>query len=245
MKKYELTQVQGKNVLIDISQLFREEVLYVNATSLAKQFGKRIHKYFELDGTKEYHEALKEEILNTPKKGELELLKTSKGRYGGTYIHSLAIVHFLRWLDVRFAVKCDLFIRNTIQEAHDEAVAAKATIKANEQNLNWGILREHGKATRKAETDMIQYFCVYAQKQRGEPYKKNKCPYYILLSKLPYEVLGIKKPKGKRNQLPEPILAEVERIENIMLQLIGEVIADELEYHEAFRVIKREVAAAV
>ena len=40
MSNFNLTTIQGKNIVIDISQLVSKEVLYINATKLALQFGK-------------------------------------------------------------------------------------------------------------------------------------------------------------------------------------------------------------
>ena len=241
MKKYELTTVQGKDIMIDISRLFREEVLYVNATKLAKQFGKRLDHYWKSPETKEYYE-----VLNTHSKGDLELVKTSKGKYGGTYIHSVAIVHFLRYLSIEFAVKCDLYIRGLIQEAHDEKIITKATINANKKNDDWNAIREDGKETRKSLTDTIKSFCRYAEDSREAQYKDNKCPYYPLLSKLVYDALGVNRPKGKkplRDVFATPTIKKIERLENVLIQLIEEAISDEIEYHKAFKRIKREIKA--
>lgn len=239
MKKYNLIQVQGKDVVIDISQLFREEVLYVNATKLAKQFGKRLDVYWKSPETKEYYG-----VLNTTVQRELELVKTAKGKYGGTYIHSDAIVHFLRYLSVEFAVKCDLYIKHKIQEAHDELITTKATIKANKANEAWTITRETGKATRRSLTDTIKMFCKYAEDSREAPYKDSKCPYYLLLSKMVYDVLKLKRPKGKkplRDIFSAPIVTEIKHMEDKLIGLINEVIVEDMEYHKAFKYIKNEM----
>jgi len=239
MKKYELTTVQDKDVVIDISQLFREEVLYINATKLANQFEKRLDHYWNSLETKEYYD-----VLNTRNNGELELVKTSKGKYGGTYIHSFAIVHFLRYLSIEFAVDCDLYLRSKIQEAHDEKTRIVATLEANKANDGWVTIREDGKETRKSLTDTIENFCRYAEDGREEPYENNKCPYYVLLTELVYDALGINRPEGKtplRDVFAKPIVKEIERLEGILIELIEEVIFDEVEYHKAFKHIKKHI----
>ena len=86
--------------------MFREDG-YINMTKAAKHFKKRLLKFWEADGTKEYVAALME-ILNDPKRGYL--VDSKKGRYGGTFCHPKLAVFFARWLDVRFAVWCDLMI---------------------------------------------------------------------------------------------------------------------------------------
>lgn len=243
MKTYELTNVQGKNVVIDISQLFKKEVLYINATKLAKQFGKTsngLYKFLNSGSFKEYENA----VNRITQKGDTLVTKNQRGEYAGTYIHSDLIIYFLRWLDVDFAVKCDMYLRNKIQEAHDELVATRATINANKANEIWTPIRKQSKETRKRLTDTIKTFCKYAEDSRGATYKDNKCPYYILLSKLVYDVLELKRPKDRkplRDIFSAPIVAKIEQMEEEQTILIEEVITNGMEYHEAFKYIKREV----
>ncbi len=126
-----------------------------------------------------------------------------------------------------------------------EAVASKATIAANKANDNWNPVRIIGKETNKSFKDSVKTFCQYAEVQRGESYPKNRCPYYFKLTNLTYDALRVKKPKGKKDELSAPILAEVSRLENKMMILIDDVIADEVEYHKAFKRIKQGVKQAV
>ena len=60
--------------MLDIFQLFRQEILYVNATNVAKQFGKRIDNYMRQDDTKSYID-----ILNTSDVRDLELMRINCG----------------------------------------------------------------------------------------------------------------------------------------------------------------------
>ena len=75
-------------------------------TKAAKHFGKRPAHFLELPGSKEYMDALGE-ALNV---GKSDLWVSTKGRYGATFLHPKLAVFFARWLDVRFAVWCDLMI---------------------------------------------------------------------------------------------------------------------------------------
>lgn len=245
MKKYELTTVQGKDIVIDISQLFKEEVLYINATRLAKQFGKNSKDLYQFLNTKafrEYEDAVNRIHRNIDTIDDILVKKNTRGKYAGTYLHSSLVIYFLRWLDVEFAVKCDLYLKQKIQEAHDELITTRATIAANKANDNWVLTRETGKATRRSLTDTIKSFCKYAEDSREAPYRDSQCPYYPLLSKLVYDVLEIKRPKGKkplRDVFSAPIVAEIKRMENILMELIDDVTAKEMEYHKAFKYIRK------
>ncbi len=50
---------------------------------------------------------------------ESSLLKTKAGRHnGGTWLHPKLAVPFARWLDVRFAIWCDIQIENLLKKNH-------------------------------------------------------------------------------------------------------------------------------
>ncbi|WP_025126477.1 KilA-N domain-containing protein [Pseudomonas sp. PH1b] len=80
---------------------------WINATDVAKRFGKRPVEWLRLPESIKYMEALARH-LNV---GESHhLVRTSKGRAGGTWLHPKLAVSFARWLDVDFAVWADLHI---------------------------------------------------------------------------------------------------------------------------------------
>lgn len=92
---------------------FSEEAWF-NATEVAEQFGKKPSHFLDLDSTKEYITVLCE-ILNAGKTG---IIKTRRGKHGGTWFHSKLAVAFARWLDIRFAIWCDLQIDQIIRGNH-------------------------------------------------------------------------------------------------------------------------------
>lgn len=87
--------------------MFREDG-YISVTKVIQQFpGKRIANFMRLDSTEEYLAVLKQYL------GSESLVVTKRGgRKGeaGTWYHPKLAVFFARWLDVRFAVWCDLMI---------------------------------------------------------------------------------------------------------------------------------------
>lgn len=89
---------------------------WINATDIAKKFGKRPGHWLELPATKEYLAALARH-LNAGKSGSLVV--SSKGRNGGTWLHPKLAVHFARWLDVDFAVWADMHLDAVLRGSGD------------------------------------------------------------------------------------------------------------------------------
>lgn len=125
------------------------EAGWFNATMAAGAFGKRPADWLALDSAKDYIECLTE-IFNCEKSS---LLKTKPGRHqGGTWMHPKLAVAFARWLDVRFAVWCDLqidgLLRGThkVYDWHRERSAAAASFKVMADVLRLAR-QDQGKAT--------------------------------------------------------------------------------------------------
>lgn len=243
MKKYELSTIQGKDIVLDISQLLKEEVLYVNVTRLARQFGKdrrQVDKFLKTKSFLEYENAVFKVIQKSDFKTEQKGLRYSvKGKYGGTYLHSDLLIVFLRWLNPEFAVKCDLFIKHTIQKTHDEKIEARAAMEANRANEQWLATKEHGKNTRLSLTDKIKEFCKYAEQQRGSSYNGG-CPFYIHITQAVYEFLGVESPKaGKaaRDIYSGAVLEIIEETEQAVIQILNEIMAAD----ESRKAIKKQI----
>lgn len=105
--------------------MFREDG-YINMTKACAAFGKRITHFWDNASTDEYLVALHHALAkNTRNSGEFNqedvrlavnyLVEFRRGRTGGTFCHPKLAVFFARWLDVRFAVWCDLMIDNILQ----------------------------------------------------------------------------------------------------------------------------------
>ena len=88
---------------------FRDDA-FLNATAIAKQYGKRVGDYLRNDRTQEYIEALAENLSRTRKitlnKKQLVAVKNG-GTNNGTWLHPKLAIDFARWLDPKFAVWCD------------------------------------------------------------------------------------------------------------------------------------------
>lgn len=134
------------NVTKDFNGLpivFREDG-YINMTKAAKHFGKDLSNFWRLPSTQEYLYALADmafETGNSVKITELpgggySFTESKKGRYGGTFCHPKLAVFFARWLDVRFAVWCDLMIDNILQGNIQTSVVVPTVEAVAESSTN-------------------------------------------------------------------------------------------------------------
>lgn len=89
------------------SFVFREDG-YFNMTKAAAHFGKRLDHFMASPDTKSYVTAL------SPFCGDKEVVSIRRGsglyQGTGTWAHPKLAVFFARWLDVKFAVWCDMMI---------------------------------------------------------------------------------------------------------------------------------------
>lgn len=92
---------------------FREDG-YFNMTHAAKQFGKQLQHFWNASETEAYKDALALAVSSTSKLDDLKIVEVIHGnRYiadRGTWAHPKLAVFFARWLDVKFAVFCDMVI---------------------------------------------------------------------------------------------------------------------------------------
>lgn len=81
---------------------------WINATEVAKRFGKKPIKWLELPSTKSYMAAMTRHLANEVRFSDLKLVETVRGRgKAGTWLHPKLGVRFAQWLDDDFAVWCD------------------------------------------------------------------------------------------------------------------------------------------
>lgn len=86
---------------------------WFNAKEVAAKFGKRPNDWLALDETREYIAAL-DAISNTSQNGIWHRAK--RGNNGGTWLHPKLAVRFAQWLDVKFAVWCDMQIDSILHK---------------------------------------------------------------------------------------------------------------------------------
>ena len=97
----------------------------VNATQMARPFGKRPAKWLELPSTKEFLAKLTE-----VRKSDIGFVRTEKGGNlggGGTWMHEDVALEFARWLSPEFAIWCNDRIKELLRHG---MTATQTTIDA-------------------------------------------------------------------------------------------------------------------
>lgn len=105
------------NYKLTMPVLFQSKDAWINATQIAKQFGKSPKDYLKTERTQEYVAALLKSMFNVEESVALKILteqnqlvKIVQGgnpEYQGTWIHPKLAIDFARWLSADFAVWCD------------------------------------------------------------------------------------------------------------------------------------------
>lgn len=102
--------------------LFQSDDAYLNATQIAKQFGKKTENYLRTDSTKEYLVALEKHLNSVTPKSVTEqnqLVRVIQGGLAteqGTWLHPKLSIHFARWLNADFGVWCDMEIEKMLKK---------------------------------------------------------------------------------------------------------------------------------
>jgi len=103
MSKYEIVKIDDVEVALDLSIFQKTEEFWFNATDVAKVFGKEVRDWLKYDDTHNFFEALLrayphtfvnskcdlQSPLEDPRNRYSYLVKTTRGRYGGTLLHRL------------------------------------------------------------------------------------------------------------------------------------------------------------
>ena len=92
--------------------------LWVNATSICKKYGMRLDNYFISSRTTEYVEELIALGVLT-----LETFKQTvvgKGKKQGVYLHPSLVLHFARWVNVKFSISFDIFTRRELIKIQED-----------------------------------------------------------------------------------------------------------------------------
>lgn len=105
-KKSEKFNFNGNEITFQIGN---DEVM-VNATEMAKPFGKQVFDWRRLPSTIAFMEAIKE-----TKGFSRSLVETVEGRNGGTWIHEDVALEFARWLSPAFAIWCNDRIKELLK----------------------------------------------------------------------------------------------------------------------------------
>ncbi|WJM52033.1 KilA-N domain-containing protein [Pseudomonas asiatica] len=113
MSKQLITREYNGNVFT-----FREDG-YFNMTDAAQAYGKQLNNFWISPATKEYMGALQETLDSN-----VSLVEAKRGV--GTWAHPKLAVFFARWLDVKFAVFCDMVIDDILNKKAELTITQPA-----------------------------------------------------------------------------------------------------------------------
>lgn len=116
---------------------FREDG-YFNMTKAASIFEKDLSNFMRSPDAQEYIDALSNSVDSGL------LVQAKAGRYGGTWAHPKLAVFFARWLDVKFAVFCDMVIDDILNKK------AELTITKPEESAVMQLPKSFAEALRLA-----------------------------------------------------------------------------------------------
>lgn len=131
---------------------------WINATDIAKRFGKRPAKWLELSSTKRYMAALARALGKTDvRKSDFGLVESKKGgSFQGTWLHPKLAVAFARWLDDDFAVWCDLRIDALLRSAPSDIQRLYAAEQRESESSSLASDHARGLARRRWEKPVLQ-----------------------------------------------------------------------------------------
>lgn len=118
--KYEIIEIDNKEVTFDVSNLASSKSLYINATEIGKQFNKRPSNWLKTAETKEYIDAVCR--CSNMSNGDLIEVKQG-GSYQGTWLHNKLFIAYARWLNPIFAVECDTRIQSILEGNPQPAIS--------------------------------------------------------------------------------------------------------------------------
>ena len=114
--KFDVIAGEKGNIALYLHELMNRNInskdVYVNFTDVCALYNKAPAEYLRLDSTKEYHKKIaKMRGITIP------IVKTIKGRYGGSYLHYAGLLNALRWVNIDIAIELDYILEQVFRQA--------------------------------------------------------------------------------------------------------------------------------
>lgn len=90
-----------------------DQEVFINATEMAKCFGKRPNDWLKLPSTRSFLEALS--CGRKSPTSEIQTVMGSSETGGGTWLQEIAAIEFARWLNPMFSIWCNTHIRDLMR----------------------------------------------------------------------------------------------------------------------------------
>lgn len=99
--KYEIIDINSVEVTVDVSLLNKTDEFWFNATEIAKSFSKDVREFLRSEPVNRYIEVILNEG-NSHIKEKDDLIRSKRGRYGGTWLHNELAFEFAGWCSAVF-----------------------------------------------------------------------------------------------------------------------------------------------
>lgn len=133
---YEVANIGGVSVTVDVSLLSKTGEMYFNATEIAKTHGKKVKDFLKLESTKEYIAIVEQERVfkgdDSPLKNYENLVSIAKGKYGGTWIHKEIAFEFGGW--------CSAIFRRAMHKYAEQRLIQELNYQRQRQESKTGFL---------------------------------------------------------------------------------------------------------
>lgn len=129
---------------------------YVNLTKMCSTNGKKLSGYLRLVGTKEYIQALEDNIKNDVQINASSVVIQVEG-YGSTqstWGHIEIALDLAKWVNTDFRIWANRALSLVIRGEY-KALTPEAELAAQKLNKLWDEIRKHSKETRRELTDAI------------------------------------------------------------------------------------------
>lgn len=223
---------ENKNVN-DLVRVIKSKA-FVSSRAVAEKFGKQHNNVLRAIANLEIPNDFR--MLNF----EPSIFKTSTGKEYTEYLmtrtgFSILVMGFtgkeaMQW-KIKFIEAFDLMERELIR------------LKVQNTDVEWKAAREQGKLARRAETDIIQKFVEYAEKQGS----KNARRYYQHYTNLAYTATNMVDKAsegvstGYRDFLNKMEVNQIECAERIATHWIAKGMEQGLEYHDIYALVREKV----
>lgn len=145
----------------------RGDAVMVNATEMAKPFGKRPAKWLELPSTKEFLSTLSDVRFS-----DFTFVHTAKGNsqqfVQGTWMHEDVAMEFARWLSPKFAIWCNDRIKELLQNGvvtagnDDQTILNAITILQGRIQQNQRIIQQQTLLIEQKDKEIEEFKSKYS-----------------------------------------------------------------------------------
>lgn len=213
-------------------------VVYANATSMCKAFGKLPKDWLKTEQTQEYISELgrKEKSPN----GLVKVVQGGKANEQGTWIHEKLILDLARWLNVKFRVWCDEQIATLLREGN---VSIKKVTDI--QNKRLEIMEMN------AKTRAAKQLTKLAEMAKTEKMKEIAISLGVNLivgkNAIPLPVAEIQEKTYTAGEIGEKLgvsgnrIGKIANMNNLKTAEFGEWVHDKSRYVRTFRYYERAI----